>query len=343
MAFFFFSSVIAFIRFLESKKLRSYLFSLLLFIGALLSKEFAVMLPFVFGLVFLFFRWEKRTSVSVQSFFVYLTPFLAVTASYLYLHIFHYGLAEGDSYIWIFSLRAVNTLFWYFLWSLNLPEMLVDFIGPGLRPLPNLFKYYGGNIVPILGLFSIMLIALAGIIVSLRNKLIINLKLVLFCGTWFLVTLMPVVFLPWHKFAYELTVPLMGIVILLAFFLNKIKTTLMVGFLGVWLATSVLTNILTYKTHWITQGGKAAQSVFQYFNVNSYLQAGVINVIFYDIPADKDLPWSPSVQLQTVLSKNNFFDVFYGGKIKAYYFDQADNFGDLPAVRFEARQFLGYK
>jgi len=257
----------------------------------------------------------------------------------------HYGFAQGESYIWDFSVRrAVNTLGWYGLWSLNLPEMLVDYVGPGLKFNPNLFKFWSKEIIPIFVLFGLQLVLLfyaflkSNIFSFKQKKLTINyysLSITAFCAVWFVLTLLPVLFLPLHKFTFYLTLPLIGVSIIFAYLLST-NYKLLTPFLMIWLFVSVSTLNLTSKTHWITQGAKTAKNVYEFFQVNTEKYKGK-TIAFYDTQDDSSLPWSPTQTVKVVISGNNFFKVFFPQTLLA------ENESGYPeAEKIKSRQFLGY-
>jgi len=253
------------------------------------------------------------------------------------MHFLGFGFIEGDSYIWNFSIpRAVNTTFWYFLWSLNLPETLVDFVGPGIHLNPNLFKYWSNQIIPIFALFVIQIILVAyAFFKSLKSK-ILNLKSVIFLSaSWFVATILPVVFLPLHKFTYYLTLPLFGVVFILSYLLINLKSKIYILFCIVWVAVSFISLRLTTETNWITQGLEISERVNTYFKENQS-GIGAKKIVFVDTPEDSVLPWSPTATLKTVLSGNNFFDVFYPDlSSRVSYSGEGD-------IEIKSRQFLGY-
>lgn len=304
--------------------------SLLAFIGALMSKETAVMLPFVLGIfIFTEKRWHR---------FLTLLPFGAVLAVYLYFHFASYGLPAGNEYKWDFSLKVINTLFWYLLWSFNLPEMLVDFIGPGLHLNLDLLRYYGREIAPILLFF---LITIGSLLLAVLKKPKIDWRILLLGSAWFFLTLAPVIFLPWHKFTYELGVPLIGLALLLGWLMTKISSKTIFIFCFAWLATSLFTLRLTAKTHWVTTGAKVAQRVQAYF-LSSESSINQPKIVFYDTAPDASLPYSPANELKIDLSNNDFFTVYYPGKFKVSYLPELPKNPEPDTLYIRARKFLGY-
>ncbi len=329
LAFFFFSGTYFFVKFLKTNLLKYGFLTTLALIGALFSKETSVMFLLALGLITLYLNFNKKIKIIKNKILIFFIFNLLLLTAYLCFRIFYYGFASGDSYIFSFSARIFNTFLWYILWSFNLPELLVDYIGPALRINSNLFLFYGKFIVPILLAFGIMVIIL-----------IKNLKLnalMFFCLFWFFISLGPLLFLPLHKFSYELTVPLFGFVLAVSFILVKNSSTkILIIFLSIYFLTSVLTNVLTQQTHWITQGGKVAKKVFE-LKVNT---KGTDTIVFYDTTGDNDLPWKPSQQLKQILSDNNFFKVFYLDKIRAVYASEKMNPEKLNGLKLRARDIL---
>ncbi len=346
-AIFFLSSNLFFIRYLKAKRKKDYGLAWLAFGGALLSKEFSVMLPVALMLVGIYLGLKKEWDFSFKGLFKLMLPFVGLLAIYGYLHVFKYGLIKGDSYIWVFSPKvAINSLAWYGLWSLNMPKMLVDFVGPGFKLNPNIFKFWGKEIGLILTLFSMLIVMLAVIAWQGLKKISRSEWLTyIFSLAWFGVMLLPVIFLPWHKFTTYLTIPLVGVVLSLSWLINKAgkKMNLWVlAWLIIYLLLSNRTLELTRRTDWITQGAETAKKVFSYLDENYPQLDKDLEIYFYDTEADQDLPWLPSDQLKLVLSDESFSRVFYEGKIKPHYVKSEEEITNLEAIKLPARQFFSY-
>ena len=328
-----FLTLLSVIFFAKSKLIPSFIF----FVMGLMSKETAVVIPGLLGAVYLFQNWGGKRKLSFKKLLLSLLPFIFVTAVYLYLHFFHFGTIEGDSYVWNFSpTKALNTTLWYFLWSLNLPEMLVDFVGPGIHLNPNLMKFWSSQIIPIFILFGVeIVIVVYSLIKSIKSKTVKNLKpVILLSGFWFLATILPVVFLPLHKFTYYLTLPLVGVV----FIISTLVSTNMkraVVFSIVWLTLSLFSLKLTINTNWITQGVGISERVFTYFKENQSEMDGK-TIVFTDTKEDEDLPWSPTETVKTVISDKNFFELFFPNV------SDKISYGGEGEIKIQSRQFLGY-
>ena len=356
-AIFFLISVITFINYMICAEKKYILFSLLAFVGALMSKELAVTLPVILVIVYVFIRLQKKVKLDLKELIRLVSPFYALLAIYGYLHVFHYGLIGGDSYVWSFSAStALNSLVWYALWSMNIPKMLLDFIGPGLNINPKLMLYWSDHITPIFILFSgFCVITFSMIIITLKRKSRQDLILFLFSITWFVLLLLPVIFLQWHKFWEYLTLPLIGIVLVLSQLIVKtqdylkskkylfISKALPLIFIFVFVVQSKLTFNLAYETEWTTAGARTARRVYDHIN-DLYPDKNIppVSIVFYDTPEDIDLPWKPSEQLKVILSDNNFFEVFYEGKIIAVYSYTSDVLENENVIMLPARKFLGY-
>lgn len=338
MTLFFLLSVINFIKFDLKNNNKHLVLSLLFFVLALMSKETAIVLPFILFLVHYFFVFTKDKVNKNKSFIFSVIPYFVLLFIYLFMRYKYYGFAQGDSYLWDFSFKKfLNSLVWYKLWSFNIPETLVDFVGPGLKLNHNLFKYWGREFTIIFSLFAIQILILGVSVINKFKNVLKEWKVYLFSIVWFIFTLVPVLFLPVHKFTYYLTLPIIGIVICVSTLLINIKfNKLILIFMLIWISNSFVTLELSKNTNWITQGAKTSKNVFKYFegNKNKYINK---DVLFYDTKDDKDLPFSPTLIVKTSLSNKNFFKVFIKDIKDVIYLTGEDKVGNV-----ESRQFIGY-
>lgn len=315
--------------------------SFVCFILAIMSKETAVVIPFIIILTHFFLKLSKRIKGSFKTLILSTIPYFAVLAIYLVFHFGYFGTISGDSYVWNFSVgRAINTLGWYSLWSMNLPEMLNDFVGPGIHLNPNLLKYWSAEIIPIFALFALQILIV--FYAFLKSKIRDSKFMILFCIFWFIATISPVIFLPVHKFTYYLTLPLIGVVLLISHLLTSQKSKIYVIFAIFWIATSIISLGLTIKTNWITQGVGISERVYKYFKTNRS-NVDSKKIVFVDTSEDSSLPWSPTTTLKTVLSDKNFFEVFYPGIAKKVEYVGLGEVKESEETKvINSRQFLGY-
>lgn len=338
MSVFFLLALIFSVRFWRQKRKRLYLLSFLFFILSLLSKETATVLPLVLVIVYFYLgRLKKNSLLSLKHFLLSLFPFILILSLYFYMRFSYYGFPKGDSYVWQISPRILNTLFWYFLWSFNIPEFVIDFVGPGLKINLVPLIYWRWYLIPILFLvllcFSFLAIALS------KSVKIRKIRMgIMFCLLWFLTTLLPVVFLPLHKFAYYLTLPLFsvafGVSVLMSTLRNKRFLTL---FLILWFLASIISIKITYRTHWVVNGAITSKRVYDYLHLNNITKG---DLIFYDLPEDLNLGWVPSESLKDALSDTDFFGVFFPG-IRVQYLDKVPN-NVKSGIKLRARGFLNF-
>lgn len=290
--------------------------SLVFFILALLSKESAVVIPVVIIVI----DWlRKKTKIYNW------IPFIIVLAPYLYLRLFQFGGAVGETYVWNFSLlRAGNTLMWYFLWTLGAPELLVDYIGSGLRPIPRFFSDLRAWWPIILGL----LIANLGFLFYCLVRQIKRVdRVTVVCGILFVVSLLPVIFLPQHKFALELGLPLVWFSLGISRLLPE-KKELLYLFLFFYLALNLSMNYLTYSRHYSVGRAKISKKVYGYVARNYPQEPKDSYFEFVNDTADYGASWGSSKQIANSIGNSELFRVLYNDSNYTVYFE--DYPGDRP-------------
>jgi hypothetical protein len=342
MAFFFLIALIQIIKYYQTFKITNYSISLTSFILSLISKETAVIFPFIAFSTLLFFGNKKLTKHELNKIIKTMLPFFIILAIYIYFHFFLYGTPSGDYYQFNFSPHKItNTLFWYFLWTLSIPEMFIDFVGPRLSVNPKLFTYWSNDVFKI-GISFVIFVTIfffsftKNISKNIKHKI----KLIVFTSLWFVLTISPVLFLPDHKFSFYLTLPAVGIYILLAYFLvHSQNKGLMVSGLISFFLLSIFSLNLIKRTHWTIRSSQISQSVFNYIETNRSTLSGK-TLVFYDEEQDEDLPWLPTDLVKTALSDKNFFEVFFPNKFEDVYYGIQNKKEDDKLI--PARQFLGY-
>ena len=311
--------------------------SLLFFVLALLSKETAIVLPVLILLL-------NFKDIKVSRYFFLFACYLLLSLIYLYFRLFHFGLAVGDSYLWNFSpAKALNTLMWYLLWSFGAPELLVDYVGSGLKLVPKFFTDY-----PVW--WRLIIFPLAGVIIStfvlgLQKIKKLNWNLVKFVF-FFLVTLLPVLFLPSHKFSLELGLPLVGFSLALAWLLpKKIKSPLSIIFLSFYLFLNLSMNYLTYTRHYSVSRGDISKKVYDYFKARSSQNPSAYFFEFKNDSVDYGEQWGQSKQISQALSGSDFFKVFYNDSTIEVFYEDYKNIRpiDKKEIPLSSEQFLKSK
>lgn len=307
--------------------------SLIFFILALLSKETAIVLPLLL-LIFNFKIIKKQVFLMV--------PIIIVSIVYLYFRLGVFGMVSGDSYTWNFSpSKLANTLMWYILWSFGAPELLVDYVGSGLRLVPKFFADYSTWWKIIISLLLGTLSSI-GIIVVQRIK---ELKIYLIRYiSFFLIAILPVLFLPSHKFALELGLPLVGFSLAIVLLLSGHKKIFTTIFLSFYITLNLSMNYLTYTRHYSVNRGEISRKVFNYFSNTFPNHPQEQFFEFVNDAEDYGVEWGQSKQISQTLSGSDFFKVFYRSPgLKVYYQDiqekRPSSPGKLP-IYISTKQFL---
>ena len=226
---FIFLSFIFYIKRIQTGKIRFYLFMILSYIGALLSRETSLMLP----LLLLAYHYVFEEKIRFKEFF----SFLIVTFIYTALLIFI--LPSGDSYTAFFQ---------------RLPGFFVA-IASYIRLLILPFRLHMGYGIKLFNLTDpkaiagiIMLVFLLFYVLKNKNQK----KTVLFSVSWFLIALLPVSNLyPLNAYMSEhwLYIPSMGFFIILSSNLSRIYRIKKFHAVGVALIIGILVfySYLTIK------------------------------------------------------------------------------------------------
>ena len=255
--FFFILSAYLFMLFIYKKKLTYYISSFISFLMSLASTEFAVTWP-LFILFAVYISGRPKKFERFLKIFKYILPTLILIIIYLVLRLFVFQLPAKTDYQILINIKALNTLLWYFLWLLNLPEVLkYNFLFSSFSfskdlTFMNPFSLY---LKPITLFFSLTVFSLLILSVNNFRK---NLSLAFITLLAFTISLFPVLFLPFHTFPYYLSIPSLTVIIsfslLAANSLSKSKLYLFatIIFVSSWFLTSHLTLSFTKRTHWVT-------------------------------------------------------------------------------------------
>ncbi len=198
-------SSIFFLKYLEGDGAKNRTLSFIFFLLGLASHEQAAVTPFVLaGLIFTKVPLKNLGPRLVKE----LWQFFLIWVVYLYLDVVKIGfLQKEQQYEIVFSIqKTVNSLAWYVVWALGTPEMLVDFVRPGLKLNPSLMRYWGEYFRVIFATFFVSIAFITGSIgwLFLYKRKIFQDKKFWLLFFWFPLSILPVVFLPLHKSTYYL-------------------------------------------------------------------------------------------------------------------------------------------
>lgn len=263
---FFLLSFIFFIKSLEKPKKLFIYIAFLLFIGALLSDELAICLPFILILYCLFFlKLKNKWFFKIRS--LCLLYFITIIF-YIFYRLVVIPIHFKDTYSMHLDLRAVKNIFWYILWGLNIPEefkyQMISFFKINPKFVNDFFST--NKLVWQLFTVNIFLIYIFPLIImlfgkSFKSKRKMYFKTSLFGLSWFLFCLIPVIFFPFHQYPYFLTIASVGFYIFfltpITFLFNsyRVRTDIFLIFMLItgscWYIASLVNIRFTEKIHWI--------------------------------------------------------------------------------------------
>lgn len=271
-AIFLLLSLLSFLTFLEKPKLKNYLLTALFFVLALLSHGMAVMFPGVLALLIIWKKCSARILLQKKTFFIFV-PFIIINLIFISFSSL-FSLPTQQVYQPVISLKAaLNTFFWYTLWTFGLPEMLVDFVGSGFRVNPNLMRWYGNYLNVVLPLLVLFTLSLIGIFYNFRNKLRQSSQLFLFIAA-FAVSLFPFLIFPQHKFVSYLSFAVVWFSAAVGCLLSRVwgegifRKIWVVGVIGCFAIVSWQTTALNARIHWAAKRAAAAKFLLEDIKTN---------------------------------------------------------------------------
>ncbi|OGC69205.1 hypothetical protein A2415_01080 [candidate division WWE3 bacterium RIFOXYC1_FULL_39_7] len=251
-----FFGLLSILSFSSSKKLKAFTF----FVLGLACHEMAIGIP----VILMGWKWMEAKKFIWRDYFEFWLYFI-ILGIYLYLNIFVIGFSEAEAqYKLVFSIpKLINTLGWYGVWSLGLPEMTVDFVRSGLRVDPRLMEMWGRYYVVIWpAFFASGLLILWQILGNLKK--VIGKRFVIL-GLWFLVGILPVLFLPIHKKTYYLALSLPGFWMGVVYLTEKMKNSVFVVLVGLLISLNVVSVKLAGKTYWAINRARVAEKILSDF------------------------------------------------------------------------------
>ena len=152
--------------------------------------------------------------------------------------------------------------------------------------------------------------------------------------------MLPVLFLPWHKFSHALTLPLIGVSLILGLIYKSNSKILRILILVVYLVLNLSTIYNLNQRHYSVNRGRISWNVYQFFKQNypNYPEGICLEFINDTTPEAKQ--WGSSKQVAYALSNLDFFKVFYkNNQIKIYYEDFNETCLE-PKIELSSKKFL---
>ena len=328
--FFILLSIIFLYRGICERKNFMMILSFVFFVFSLMSKEIAMVFPFI-GLLLIMIFGRRRDLVKI-------VPFFAVLLIYSFFHFVKYPFRQSEAYTFLIDTQAINTLRWYIWWALGFPEPFINYIGNNFKILPEVWVSFLREAVVSFSLFVLLnLLILSGIFLIIRDnfKKILDAKFLFFI-IFYIIFLMPVLFLPQNKYAYHQSTALVGFALALAMLLKKVIETknrfskFIVGAtIGIFIALSIFSIDFTIKNSFVLLRAKIVEKVLGNFQREfPSLSEGSIVYIKNDPNYEYKIEsWGASArQAYYALNGEYAFKVFYGDSVKVYY----EGVRDLP-------------
>jgi len=338
LVFFSLLTTFSFAKYLKTRRSKNLIFSILFFLGALMSKETAVVIPGLIAIEYLFFSPKKTLGELMKI----VGMFSGILVFYLFFHYFFYGMPESSSYKLIIGKENLKMYFWYFIWGLSAPNILIDFLEPGLKIRSVFFDITRINgYVFFVGFF--MLIGFLGVLFVInlfRNKE--NHKVIIFSVLWFFLSLIPLVVFPLHKLAIEQALAIVGLSLFIGVLLSQFSKKVTFCFIFLYILIAINSTLIARKTHWIIRSSiQAKNTVYKIqsldFKNNStiYFKNGTVAIPEY----------GSAKQIYLATGNAKMFPLLFKISLKNVFFEQIKPlpiFLERKVIKIDSSELLGY-
>jgi len=166
---------------------------------------------------------------------------------------------------------------------------------------------------------GVVLIIVLGIMVpiikSISQKSELNLRLIIFTIIWFIIGIAPVLVIPKHTFLMYLTLPSIGIYLLIAYLVVKLRNIkLIFALFVVWIFTSITTLTFYKNNSYMNEAQKFSKQFYSQIK-NKFPSVQPSSIIFY--------PLTNKAHIQA-LSNQNAIKVIYNDLSVEIYFNEED-------------------
>ncbi len=255
-SFFFFLTTNIYITYTTTQRRVLYALSLISFILTLGSFEFFIAWPVIMGI------WLKLfLKKDIKYILKNLSPFIFIVFVYVITRLSLSSLPNISEYKIQINSNTLKQLFWYVLWSFNIPEEFKKQVINNLLSFNPVFIRDFGDVVQ-KSFVSMVAILLLGFFYPLvkcfKNKN--NLNVVILCSTWFVISIMPVLVFPNHSFAMYLAIPSIGIYVLLGHLLSFQKNVYVISLVMlIWFYSSLVTVGFYRQVFWVVESQRFAR------------------------------------------------------------------------------------
>ncbi len=304
---------------------------------ALLSKETAVVAPIMLTVIKI---WQLQSISLVkikklfgQNYELFGHYCLLLIYFFIRFFVFDSSMTFNDpTYQFVFSPKVtLNSLYFYFWWLLGAPELIQDYLAKPYLFISRFFTDFPtySTFIIVSGISWLTYIFTTFINYFNKNRHIIAYKNIILGFTVIFIGLLPVIFLPYHKFTIQLGLPMMGMAIILAELVAswQKKSFLCLG-IGLFLIFNLITLNLTKGNHYAVQRAKISHQAYHYFQDHyPTLESNtIIYIINSDTPGHEISTWGSSKQIALALWHSNFIQALYQDKSLQMKFEDLDNF-----------------
>ncbi|GEM_PF-4711526 len=259
-SFFFFLTTNIYLTYTNTKRTVFYVFSLISFILTMGSFEFFIAWPVIIGIWLKLFL-KKDTKYIFKN----LSPFIFIVIIYVIARLSLASLPNISEYKIQINTNTLKQLFWYVLWSFNIPEEFKKQIINNVLSFNPIFLRDFGTVV-IKSFIAMAVIIVLGIIYPFTqiSKKIHILNISVLCSAWFVTAIIPVLVFPNHSFAMYLALPSIGIYIFMSHLLSSTKKPLLIPIvLVIWFASSIITVNFYRQIFWVVESQNFARKFSQ--------------------------------------------------------------------------------
>lgn len=299
-AFFAFLSLNLFVR----KKPKAAAFALAF---GLLSKESAIVVP---AIAFLLYFFHLKGSLKLPKLLSAFSPYLLCTIFYLLLR-FSGGLTVQSEYHPVIGFSLISSLRWYYLFTFNAPEVLLNY--SGIQLFVNYWRFvHDLGLAALINALSSLLLAFTTLFILIRS-LIKNSPLtrfqILMYFQWWLLGIFLIIWFPDHRYPHYLDLSLPALLIPLYFGLKKFWRYL--AFI-LFLVGAYTGLELSVTTHWTVGRAKMTDSALTYFQTHNLCQHD--SLYFVGDPAARELSYTLSLENgPQVICQKPSLEVYYQG------------------------------
>ncbi len=311
--FFWLLTSLIFLKFLANNRFKYYLLSLASFLLTVGSFEFSVTWPVIFGF-YCFYVLNFRINRLIKTF----APFLIVSITYVVLRLLLIKVPQIPEYQIALNTESIKSLFWYFFWTLNIPEefkkqvvtnliifnpkFLIDF-------WPLVMKSFVGT------LWLLFVACVIPIYLIFKQKIKIGFRFIFWAMAWFGVGISPVLLLPNHTFSMYLTLASIGFYAVLAYLLVRAHQAILIfATMIIWLVISTTTVSFNKANSWMINAQKTSEA-FAVGIKRQYPHLPSNSIVFYDRESTIDIQ---------PLMQNHALRAIYNDQTLSIYYNKKD-------------------